>query len=117
MNDLNNIEKEIGQLIETCTKDLKSLTKKDPSQRLKQLNRCQNKVAEIKTKLEDYELEVLQLDKEEQPKYKSGIDALKKSFKALRNDFNAKKAERTAEGNPLTEGLLSKDLDQMNGSS
>jgi len=114
MSDLNHMEKEIGELIESCTKELKGLTKKDPSQRLKQLSRCQNKIAEIKTRVEDYELEVLQLEKGEQPKYKSTLDNFKKSLKTLRSDLSTKKAEKGGDGNPLTEGLLSKELDQMN---
>jgi len=115
MSELNHLEKEIERLIEECNRELKGLTKKDPSQRLKQINKCQNKIAEIKTRVEDYGLEVLQLDKGEQPKYKSTLDNFKKSIKNLRNDLDAKKAETNRDGNPLTEGLLNKDLDQMNG--
>lgn len=115
MGDLDLAEKNIIQLIDTCNKELKGLTKKNPSERLKQINRCQNRLAEIQVRIDDFGLEILQLDKTLQPRYDQALKSLQKQYKELRKELNLKKAEKGADGNPLTESLLNKELDQMNG--
>ena len=115
MSDLDLAEKTITQLIDTCNKELKGLTKKNPSERLKQINRIQNKVAEIQVRLDDFGLEILQIDKAEQPKYEASQKNLQQRYKELKKELNLKKAERGGDGNPLMEGLLEKEINQMNG--
>jgi len=114
MSDLDSAEKAINLLLETCSKDLKSLTKKNPSERTKQISRCQTKMAEIQIRLDDYGLEVLQLPKDEQPKFEAVSKGLQQRFKELKKELSIRKEEKGGDGNPLTEGLLSKDIDQMN---
>lgn len=120
MTDIDNFEKDITLLLDTCTQELKNIKKKDPSQRLKQINRCQDKAVEINTRIEDYELEILQLDKIAQVPYREKLRKLQQRYKELRTELNAKKAEATGDtqgDNPLTEGLLSKNRDDMKGES
>ena len=117
MSDLDLAEKNITQLIDSCNKELKSLTKKNPSERLKQINRCQNKMAEIQVRIDDFGLEVLQLDKVTQPKFEPVLKNLQQRYKELKKELGLKKTEKGGDGNPLTEGLLSQELDQMNGKS
>lgn len=118
MADISTFEKEAIQFMDACSNDLKKLKKKDaPSQRIKQISIVQNKIAEIKIKIESYELEILQLDRLAQAGYKESLKNVQSRFKELKNELAAKKAENTAEDpknqNPLTEGLLSKKFGDM----
>ena len=120
MADISNFEKEALQFMDNCSNDLKKLKKKDaPSQRIKQISVIQSRIAEIKVKIESYELEILQLDRLAQAGYKESLKNVQNRFKELKNELAAKKAENTVEDpkntNPLTEGLLSKKFGDMSG--
>jgi SNARE protein len=115
MSDLGYLEKEINQLIDTCIKELKDPKKKDPSQKLKLINRSQTKMQEIKTKIEDFELGILGLDKKAQIPHGETLKKLQKRFRELKSEINAKKNEvkPDAKEGTLGEGLLKKNFEDM----
>ena len=115
MSDLDEVQNEIRQLQDKLGQDLESLQKKDPSQRLLQLNRCQNKLITIRTKIEALDLEILQLDRQEQDPYKASLKELQTRFKDLKKNFDMKKAEKSGNQNLSTEDIMTKNLDELEG--
>jgi len=102
-------------MLETLNTDLEGLQKKDPSQRAKQVNRCQNKLIEIRTRIEAFELETLQLDKYAQIKHKETLKSLQAQYKDMKSQFDKKRAENKNEMNAAVAIPIEKNLDEMTG--
>ena len=115
MSDLDELQTEIHQLQDKLSQDLDGLKNKDPSQRLVHLNRCQNRLITIRTKIEALDLEILQLDRNAQIPYKDSIKQLQTRFKDLKKQLDSKKAEKAENPANLTEEAMSKNLDDMTG--
>ena len=116
MSDIATLEKEIRQMLETLNLDIEGLNKKDPSQRAKQILRCQNKIIEIRTRIEAFELETLQLDKFSQVQHKDTLKTLQTEYKDLKSQFERKKAEKAPGDTRLAvEDRVEKNLDEMTG--
>jgi len=115
MNELDSLEKELSQLLEDFKRDIATLEKGDPSQRMKQTNRCQNKILEIRTKIESLELEMLQVDRQTQNSHRGTLKNLQNEFKELRNEFDKKRVDRIdIEGRSGTEDEWT-NIDNMTG--
>ena len=117
MSDIAELEKGINSMLESLSRDIEAIQKRDPSQRQKQMSRCQNRLVEIRTNIEAFELEMLQLDKNAQASHKESFKALQARYKELKSQFERKKAEKADEGRIMNEQGLEKKLDEMNGFS
>ena len=116
MNELDNLEKELRRLLSDFRKDIAVLEKGDPSQRMKQTNRCQNKMLEIRTRIESLELEMLQVDRQLQTAHRGAMKDIQNEFKELKNEFDRKRVDKIdIEGRSGTEEEWTKNLDDMTG--
>lgn len=114
MTEIDDLQKEIQDMQETLSRDLAGLDKKDPSQRSQHLNKCQNKLLLIRTRIEAYELETLQLDRHEQIKHKGALEALQIRAKELRSELDRKKTDKR-EAAKQAAFEEPKKLEDMNG--
>jgi len=94
MTEIDDLQKEIQEMQEALSRDIAGLDKKDHSQRSQLINKCQNKLLLIRTRIEAYELETLSLDRHEQAKHKEALGDLQKRAKELRSELDKKKADR-----------------------
>ena len=116
MSDIAGLESNINQMMDNLNRDIEAIQKKDPSQRQKQISRCQSRLVEIRTNIEAYELEMLQLDKNAQLSQKEIFRGFQTRYKELKKQFDLKKAERSDDLNMLiNEEGREKKLDEMTG--
>ena len=111
--EIDDLQKEIHDMQETLSRDIAALDKKDPSQRSQNINKCQNKLLLIRTRIEAYELETLSLDRHAQAKYKEALGVLQAKAKELKTELDKRKADKKDVANraALEEP---KKLDDMN---
>ena len=118
MSEIEVLKSEINDLIENVNRDIENMQNKDPSQRLRLVNRCHNKLGEIRTRIEAYELEVLSLDKFSQTVHKEAVRGLQSRYKELKSQFERKKADRgmtTDESHTEDGSAINKNLDDLTG--
>ena len=114
MNELENLEKELSNLLEDFKKDIAGLDKGDPSQKMRQASRCQNKILEIRTRIESLELEMLQVDRQTQASHRGRLKEIQNEFKELKNEFEKKRADKELEGRSGTDEEWT-NIDNMTG--
>jgi SNARE protein len=113
MTEIDDLQKEIQEMQETLARDIAGLDKRDPSQRSQHINKCANKLLLIRTRIEAYELETLQLDRNAQAKHKEALGSLQAKAKELKADLDKRKADkREAAKNVALEEP--KKLEEMN---
>jgi len=94
MAEIDDLLKEIQGMQETLSKDIAGLDKKEPSQRSQSLNKCQNKLFFIQTRIGAYDLEILQLGRHYQVKHKEALGVLQAKGKELKAELDRRKAEK-----------------------
>eukprot|EP00330_Aristerostoma_sp_ATCC50986_P004530 CAMPEP_0114590802 /NCGR_PEP_ID=MMETSP0125-20121206/12987_1 /TAXON_ID=485358 ORGANISM="Aristerostoma sp., Strain ATCC 50986" /NCGR_SAMPLE_ID=MMETSP0125 /ASSEMBLY_ACC=CAM_ASM_000245 /LENGTH=76 /DNA_ID=CAMNT_0001788527 /DNA_START=88 /DNA_END=318 /DNA_ORIENTATION=- len=70
MSDIDELKDEISGLLATVEKDLKAIDGKEPSQKQKSFDKCSNRLADAKVKLETFSNEIFELDKAQRAQYK-----------------------------------------------
>ena len=115
MTDITDLEKNIQNMLESLDRDIEGIQKKDPSQRQKQMNRCQNRLVEVRTNIEAYELEMLQLDKNSQASHRESFKTLQARYKGLKSKFDRKKAEKPDDALMPNQEGREKKIDEMTG--
>jgi len=115
MSELRDLEHEIQQLQSELARDIDGIQRKDPAQRTKEINRCQNKLISIKIRIESLELETLQLNREEKAQHSEVLKQIQNTFKELKKDLDRKKGEKVVEISAITDEDSNKNLEDMDG--
>jgi len=115
MSELRDLEHEIQQLQSELGRDIEGIQRKDPAQRTKEINRCQNKLISIKIRIESLELETLQLNREEKAQHSEILKQIQSTFKELKKDLDRKKADKVVEISVITDEDSNKNLEDMDG--
>jgi len=115
MTEIADLERDIKHMQDNLQRDMDNLHKKDPSQRMKQINRCQNKLAEIRTRVEAYELEILQFDRNTKNTYQETFKTLQDRYKNLKKELDKKKMEKVETESRLVteEDTTNRNIDDM----
>ena len=116
MTEIDQLETQIDQQFEQVEKELAAFKKKEPSQRLKHLQKCEQKCKTLKYTIESLELEVSSLDRVKALKFSETLKGIKQRMQDIRNDIEFKKSELSSTKALFVERKQEKRVDEMNGS-
>jgi len=107
MGDVEELKVGIIKALDTLEVSIQSINKKEYSQRPKLIRRCENQAADIETKIQSFDLEILYLDnKKLSDPYKAALKEIQARLAKVKIDLEFKKKERESEG--TLEGELMK---------
>lgn len=112
MGDIEELNNEINQALDALESNLQTISKKDYSQRPKVIKRCENQAADIATRIESYELEILYLDKSKAAPYKESLKQIQERLGKVREELEFKKKERETEGTLIGEIMKRRGPDE-----
>lgn len=93
MADIDDFDKDINEQLEEVEKDLEVLDKREPSQRLKLVNRCEQKIASTQMAIESYELEIHSLSKSQAVPYKESLRKITERMAKIKRIIDSRKDE------------------------
>ena len=99
MTEVDEYDSQINSELDKYEREIKSLSKKDYSQKQAAISRCDKLKKSINTLIESYELEINQLEKAKQQNYKEPLRQISKRYTDLSIDFEANKSTDAAQNN------------------
>lgn len=116
MGDLEDFEPQITSSLERLEKLIKQVDKKDYSEKMSTLRKCDALKRTIKDLIESYELEVNNLDKDQQYGYAESLREMNKRLDHLKQEIEFKKSEGTAQNQLFGDRRAQeKNTAEMNG--
>lgn len=112
MGDIEELNTEISQALDALENNIQTISKKDYSQRPKLIKRCETQSADIATRIESYELEILYLDKTKAAPYKESLKQIQERLGRVKEELEFKKRERETEGTLIGEIMKRKGPDE-----
>ncbi len=112
MGDIVELKEGIIKALDTLESSIQSINKKEYSQRPKLIRRCENQAADIATKIESFDLEILYLDKKQADPYKVALKQIQTRLAKVKTDLEFKKKERESEGTLEGELMKKKALEE-----
>lgn len=97
MTEVDEYDSQINSELDKYEREIKSLAKKDYSQKQVAISRIDKMKKNINSLIESYELEINQLDKAKQANYKEPLRQITKRFELLNYDFEANKSNNAAQ--------------------
>jgi SNARE protein len=110
MADIDDFDKDINEQLDVIERDLEGLEKKEPSQRLKLIGKCEQKVQSTQMAIESYELEIHSLSKVQAVPYKDSLQKITERMKKIKKIIDSRKDESSSK-NTLFANKNSDDMD------
>ena len=97
MTEVDEYDSQINSELDKYEREIKSLAKKDYSQKQAAISRIDKVKKTINTLIESYELEINQLDKTKQQNYKEPLRQINKRYGDLNTEFELNKSNNAAQ--------------------
>jgi len=97
MTEVDEYDTQINSELDKYEREIKSLAKKDYSQKQMSISRIDKVKKSINSLIESYELEINQLDKVKQANYKDPLRQITKRFSDLNLEFEASKSNNAGQ--------------------
>ncbi len=112
MSHLDELKDGIIEALDSLEASIRNINKKEYSQRPKLIRRCESQAADIATKIESFDLEILYEDKAKAAPYKEALKQIQVRLTKVKGDLEFKKKERETEGTLLGEIMKKKEKEE-----
>eukprot|EP01017_Pseudomicrothorax_dubius_P014174 TRINITY_DN1657_c0_g1_i4.p1 TRINITY_DN1657_c0_g1~~TRINITY_DN1657_c0_g1_i4.p1 ORF type:complete len:154 (-),score=32.18 TRINITY_DN1657_c0_g1_i4:316-777(-) len=112
MAEIDSYDADISARIEALGRNIDSISKKDPSQRPKLIQKCQNELKQIRMDIEAYELDI---ETQRRKDLADSLNNLRDRWGRLQTELDFKRSENMNANALYAERSRQKPLNELNG--